>query len=316
MTVPYTLIESRQISGLGTIRVPSSPNNVGARVDLLIFDLIRPALNRYRNFDWFPPRERIANLTFRRSGIVLKSAVVEFERQGFWEYPDPGGQALAAVQCSYKGILQTFFNLGNALALPSISVQNDIKEWTRFETPFDEVVVSCYADTAISASLYQLDYEACGTDSGNFQFPENLPPAPAQSEPGEFVTVSPPYDPNNPNEPYAPNETDVTPPEPPDPPADACESFSTIVRITQTSGNVFNIPVSGLYPARVVATDSATVGETFIEASFCSDGVVTSLYGDRRSLNRSSSSVGQPEGRYVSVTCDDPNIPVDFTDFP
>lgn len=209
MTVPYTLIESRQISGLGTIRVPSSPNGVGARVDLLIFDLIRPSVNRYRNFNWFPPRERIANLTFRRSGIVLKHETVEFERQGFWEYPDPGGQALAAVQCSYKGILQTFFNLGNALGLPSISVQNDIKEWARFETPFDEIVVFCYADTAIAASLYQLDYEACGTDSGNFQFPENLPPAPAQTVPGLPTTISPPYDENDPNEPYSPSSVDI-----------------------------------------------------------------------------------------------------------
>ena len=209
MTVPYSIIETRQISGLGSLNIPSSVGVGGARVDLIVIDLLRPATNRFQNREWFPPRERIANLTFRRQGIVFKRDVVEFERQAYYEYADPGGQALVAIQCAYKGILETFFNLGNALALPSISVQNDIKEYTRFETPFDQLVIKCYADTAVQANLVQLDYETCGTDSGQFQFPDGLPTAPALIVPGSPINVSPPYDETNPLEPYEPSPVDA-----------------------------------------------------------------------------------------------------------
>lgn len=230
MALAFDIIETRQISGLGTIQVPSGAQPNGARVDFLLFDLIRPATNRYRNFTWFPPKERIANLTFRRSGVVVKHDVVEFARQGFYDYADPGGQALVAIQCSYKGVLQTFVNLGLALLLPPISVQNDIAEYTRLEVPYDEVVVSCYADSAVSVTLYQLRYEVCGADSGLDQALPELPPPPAQTPPGTPITPSDPYDENNPNEPYAPSDVDQQP--------DPCEGVG-LWRVEYNAGGLF-----------------------------------------------------------------------------
>lgn len=316
MPAVFNLIETRQISGLGSIKVPSGADPGGARVDVVLFDLIRPATNRFRNFTWFPPRERIANLTFRSEGIVLKQEKVEFERQVFYDYPDPGGQALVAIQCAYKGILQTFFNLGNALALPSISINNDIKDYTRLETPYNEVIVACYADAAVAVSLFQLVYETCGTDSGLPQSLSGLPPAPAQTPPGQPITISPPYDENDPAEPYEPAPIDI-PPEPP-PPANACQEFSTVIRIDlRTVAGISAFPVTGTYPARVVATDSPTLGQCFLEDSICDgEGNITGLYANSTLINQSSSTSGNPQGRYLSVTCDDPNIPVFFDDFP
>lgn len=208
MPLSFNLIETRQISGVGTINVLSGAEPQGSRIDVLVFDLIRPATNRYRNFNWFPPRERIANITFRNDTIVVKSAVIEYDRQLIYDVADISGQTLVAVQCAYKGILQTFFNLGNALLLPAISVQNEIAAYSRLETPYNQVVVKCYADSAVAVSLYQLNYEQCGSDSGSFQSLTGLPSSPVQTAPGTPIVPSPPYDPNDANEPYFPNGLD------------------------------------------------------------------------------------------------------------
>jgi hypothetical protein len=233
MAVTFQLIETRQISGVGSIKVETPPGVEGSRADIILFDLIRPATNRYRNFEWFPPRERIANLTFRRNGVVLQREVMEFERQAFFFYPDPGGQALVAIQCAYKGILQTFFNLGNALSLPSISIQNDIATYTRFESPFSQVAIKCYADAAIAVSLYQLKYEVCGDDSGQFQETPVLPPPPAQTPPGDPITPSEPYDPNDTSEPYAPAGVDI--PDEPEPEfvGNECQRYRIVIEYTR-----------------------------------------------------------------------------------
>lgn len=238
MPLSFNLIETRQISGVGTINVTSGAEPQGSRIDVLLFDLIRPATNRYRNFNWFPPRERIANVTFRNNTIVVKSAVIEYERQVIYDVADISGQTLIAVQCAYKGILQTFFNLGNALSLPSISVQNDIGAYSRLETPYNQVVVKCYADSAVAVSLFQLNYEQCGSDSGSFQSLTGLPSPPAQTDPGDTITPSPPYDPNDANEPYEPSPLDVIPePEPIELPVGSqCQVLDITYRAKFTDG--------------------------------------------------------------------------------
>jgi len=212
----YQLIEERIISGLGTIRLPEEQSVLDSRVLILLCEAIRPATNRFINNEWFPPRELYARMVFRRAGVVLKSAKMEFPDQMWLDYADMGGQALIAVQCAYKGILQTFFNLGNALNLPSISIQNDIADYTRLHPAWDEVVFNCYADSAIRASLYSLPYENCGTDSGLSQTPFIPPTPPVQVPPGEPIEVSEPYQPGEVNEPYSPAPIDIVP-EPPEP---------------------------------------------------------------------------------------------------
>ena len=261
----YQLIEERIISGLGTIRLPDEQSVLDSRVLILLCEAIRPATNRFINNEWFPPRELYARMVFRRAGVVLKSAKMEFPDQMWLDYADMGGQALIAVQCAYKGILQTFFNLGNALNLPSISIQNDIKDYTRLHPAWDEVVFNCYADCAIRASLYSLPYENCGADSGLSQTPFIPPTPPVQVPPGEPIEVSEPYQPGEVNEPYSPAPIDILP----DPPEPGLEGIQCARYRLQISYQYANQPT--------FTTNPIVYGEYSTELEIRADGQPVTL---------------------------------------
>lgn len=207
--------ETRKISGVGSIRVP---DNADIRLAILQITVQRFPTQRYRNFNWNPPRERFAYLTWREDGVVIRSESMEWIEQAWYTYADPGGQALVATQCLLKYIRSAFGSLANGIGAPVLALPNPIGAMQRLTIPFDEVVVSCHADTALQVSMIVLPYDNCGLESGSPAPPPIFPLPPNLAPPGTPIEVSPPYDYDDQEEPYNPNDLDTVPPPPPPPP--------------------------------------------------------------------------------------------------
>lgn len=194
MVQPFELVETRIISGKGILIIPEEFKT--ARDFALVLDILRLPSQQYLNFAYNPPKGGYGLLTFNRNGRTLFSEQMIFDPQE-WDYQnDPTGQALIAIKCVYTGILQTFFNLGNALSLPSISVTNNTTEMSFSETIWDTVKAVCYANTQIQLRLYARQWDACGEEP--ISFSSALPPddnPPTKKLPGTPATDnSPPYD--------------------------------------------------------------------------------------------------------------------------
>lgn len=210
----YELLEQRVVSGLGNIRLPNTVEDY--RQIIWVAEVLRDPRNQYLNGDWFPEKSLYARVVFDSRGDVVNSCLMEFPNMRWIDTPDVASQALIATQCAYKGILQTFFNLGNALLLPSISIQNDISAYTTLLPTWDRMIFKCYGDTALRLSVYTLNNDRCGSDSGDSQNPLTTPvriPRPEVVPIGTPVQVSPPYPTvGNLYEPTEPFEGDTEPP--------------------------------------------------------------------------------------------------------
>lgn len=191
----WELIQDRVLSGKGVLQVPTDVRK--GRLYLLFTDVIRDPSNRYLNFAWNPPRGRYGTLVFLRNKYVVSTASIDFERQCYDGINDISGQNLLAIKCAYSGILQTFFNLGNALALPSISVTNAISEYESLSLSWDEVRLVAYADTALQLRLYRIGYDVCD-EATNDTLNAPITESPIEKvPPGSPFPNSEPYDGEN-----------------------------------------------------------------------------------------------------------------------
>lgn len=193
MVKSLELVQTRVISGKGILIIPEEYRT--ARDFVLVLDILRLPSQQYLNFAYNPPKGGFGLLTFNRNGRTLFSEQMIFDPQE-WDYQnDPSGQTLIAIKCAYSGILDTFVNLGNALALSSISVTNNTTEMSFSQTIWDTVKAKCYADTQIKLRLYARQWDECGEEPIKFSPP--LPPddnPPTKKPPGTPATDnSPPY---------------------------------------------------------------------------------------------------------------------------
>lgn len=189
----FEKIEERLISGKGVLKVPVDKTK--NRMSVLYLDVVREPRNKYVNKNWNPSKSKYAFLTFLRDDYVIAEASLEYGRQSFDTISDWSGQTLIALKCAYEGILTTFFNLGNALLLPSISYEDQIKDYENLRTGWEEVRIACYADTAIQARLYRLVYDTCNPDKDQQKKPPPPPPPLPKVPPGTPIgDISPPYD--------------------------------------------------------------------------------------------------------------------------
>lgn len=222
------LVQERFISGRGVLKVPSDGKK--NRYTVLYLDVIRQPVNKFANLNWNPSRGRYAQLVFLRAGYVVDTRAMEFPREAYDGVSDIAGQALIAVKCAYAGILQTFFNLGNALSLPSISVTNLIEEYENLRLGWDEVRVVCYADTAIQARLYRTPYDTCNPDYDDQQEPPPPPPPVPQIPPGTPIeNISDPYEGEDDDGNTVPFPDDEFPP----PPIPDCTPVTVTVTYTR-----------------------------------------------------------------------------------
>jgi len=112
-------LATRVISGKGLVRLDlDAPAWKRGKVLTTYATVVREPFNQYLNFNYNPPRSRYAQLVFLRNGYVQFIRNLEFKYQMWDDTPDMSAQSMYAIQCAYAGILQTFFNLGNALVLP------------------------------------------------------------------------------------------------------------------------------------------------------------------------------------------------------
>jgi len=220
-------LPKRVISGKGIYQLDHSTDDIKkAKIITLYVDVIRHPTSEYLNLAYNPGRGRFATLNFFKDGYLLESHPLEFPKQQFRWYPEPSAQTLYAVECSYAGVLQTFFNLGNALALPSISLVDNIKDWNHTDLFWDVCKIVCYADTALQVYVGTSAFDLCPDQTS--KQPDPPPPPPVDPPPPNVPKGSPLGSGTNPpvSSPYTgeddggdtvpfPGDSDVPPTPPP-----------------------------------------------------------------------------------------------------
>jgi hypothetical protein len=190
----YELVEERLISGRGILRVPQQTRPI--RHYILYLDVIREPSQAYLNLNYTPGRSRYCTAVFERSNYVVAQAAQEFKRQLFENTTDITGQNLIAIKCAYQGILETFVNL--AQAIPVIfptTLTNLIKDYESLDLFWDAVKITCYADTAIQARLFKLEYDRCDAEFDKRKRPPPPPPPLPPVPPGTGIgDIDDPYD--------------------------------------------------------------------------------------------------------------------------
>lgn len=227
----YELIEDRLISGRGVLKVGES--NVKRRHSILYLDVVRLPRNPYLNNNYNPPRGKYAFLTFIREGYVVADASMEYRRQLVESVHDVAGQTLIAVKCAYDGLLTSLEVLSAALGLTVYPRTDLIKDYENLQLGWDEVRFSCYADTAIQARLYTLQYDSCTGDRDDQKKPPT-PPAPLPLVPigTPIGDISAPYDDDTSDDGNtAPYPGDEIPPDPNEPPGLDCAKYTVVVRV-------------------------------------------------------------------------------------
>ena len=280
------LREERIISGIGSLRVPDVATIRYARLNI---DVVRMVTEPHLSKKFTPNRSRFCTLSFMKNGYVIAEEVVDYRRRQFDWQPGLWHQNLAGIQCSYEGLLQSFFNLGVALQLQPVTKENDVAPWRPINTFWDEVQVTCEGTTAVQLRLYIQALEDCDGQDDNIPDEPPPPDLPEPLIPPFFpIEVSPPYDPDDPDEPYAPIPTDSLP-EPPNPfPQEPCQRYEVRVRRYDDgiagSVSIFSnvrapfrcFPVSDDPNFSIDTNPGGAIG---LESSSCSGDTVTSEYG-------------------------------------
>ncbi len=237
----YVAIASRRISGTGIIKIPVELSNL--RKYTLFADIIRYPQSRNFNADYSPPKSFYARVNLISQGYVIGTFPLEWESEK-WEFiADQSGQNLIAIKCMYDGLLETFVNLGEALNLTVVSVENTIGAYYHLPLFFDQINVQIFADAAFQFNLIGLPYDYCQLA---YSVPNPQPTPPTKPTPVPIGT------PTNISEPYAGDTT--TNPAPiddgyvPPPSGIACQVYNVALKYQRqdTPGTDFNVTV-GVY---------------------------------------------------------------------
>lgn len=193
MAAPYEEIASRNMSGIGTLRIPS---DASYRDFLIYAQVIRKPINEYGNFDWTPTKSMYARIAFLIDGYVQSSHMMDFTKHIYRIKVDDTGQNLLAIQCAYKGTLQSFVNV--VACIPGcvpIGVTDNTAPMSPLTVRTTDIVFSMYADTAINVVLKAVKYDECGDEENSFPPPPPPPPPLDEIPPGTPIDdISPPYD--------------------------------------------------------------------------------------------------------------------------
>lgn len=290
------LKEDRTISGTGLVRVPSDIED--PRYLRLCIDVIRQVPEPHESFKYTPTRSRYATCNFMRDGYVIAEETVDYEKRCFDFVSDISGQTLIAVKCAYKGILETFVNLGNALNLGPFIIANNIEDYDHLNLFWDEVQITCESTTAIQARLFVMEHDDDCESSDPFK-PPPPPPALPQIPPGTSIgSISRPYEDDNVTN---PNPLDELEP----PPTEGEECAQYIVTFTATRQSLANLnfqrTIWGEYEPgseriEVLGTDA---GARFF---FKSRGLTSSPCGEFGEYQMNTTSLGTYTGDFSVVS--------------
>ena len=184
-------IALRRISGTGIIQI--SADDLKLRRYTLFADIIRRPLTPYYNGSYEPSQTFYAHISLVFNDYLLQTLSMQYNAQ-IWSFDaDISGQNLVAIKCEYLGILKSFANLGTALGLTVVSVENTIADYKYLPLPWNKIIIKCEADCAIQFALVGLPYDVC---QGSYIDPSVSPIAPAKPTPvlpGVPTEISPPY---------------------------------------------------------------------------------------------------------------------------
>jgi hypothetical protein len=235
----YELIQERNISGRGLLRVPTDVRK--NRAYLLYADVIREPINKYLNLNYNPARSRYGALTFFRKDYLVHHAPIEFPRQVWDGVNDVCGQTLLAVKCAYDGVLDSLINLSIAisqtpggLGLIPISKVNLIKDYENLRMAWDECRLVCYADTAIRLQLYRLQYDVCNPEFEKDKEPPSPPPPPVVPPGDSIEGIDDAYDEESDDGNTIPFPGDT--PAPPPTQGTTCVRYNVLVSYLNTLG--------------------------------------------------------------------------------
>lgn len=223
----------RIISGTGLLRIESPPTDV--RRYTLFIDVIRIGEPDYRSAKYSPARQRYATMVLVRDDYVIAEHPIDYERRRFDFVLDATGQNLIAIKCQYKGVLQSFANLGTALGLTVVSVVDTIKDYKSLNLNWTEARFVCESTVALQVRLYRAQYEKCDSDSQDEDSPPPPPPPRSPVPPSTpIVDISRPYDNDNITSPS--NQDSLAPPPSSFPFGSACKKFKVYAYIQPVNG--------------------------------------------------------------------------------
>lgn len=217
------LLEERIISNRGVLRVPDGEGKY--RRYTLLCDVIRDPVRPFISNKWSPSRQRYGTLVFLRDEYVVAESPVDYEHRRYDWILDASGQTLVAVKCAYEGILETFFNLGNALSLPSISITNLIEDFETYNLLWNEVRLVTEPGAAFLLRLYGNEYQRCNDEAlDEDKPPPNPPPIPKVPPLTPIEDISEPYPDDDVTD---PEDIDSFPePPPPVPEGTPCQTYT------------------------------------------------------------------------------------------
>lgn len=232
----FELFQERTISGKGLLRVPSELAK--RRAVVLYCDLIRPPSSPYYNANYTPPQGFLGTVTFVRNEYVIAEDKIRYPRQSWDAVPDITAQNLIAIKCMYKGVLQSFVNFATAAGYAYISVEDKIKDYEYLDLMWDEVRITCYADTALKLRLFALANDKCQDDADKPKKPQKPPLLPPPVPPKTPIVVDPPYEDeglptDDVTEPYPGDET------PPNTEGEICQLYNVTFRFMNAVPNIF-----------------------------------------------------------------------------
>lgn len=233
------LLDERIISGRGVLKIPTA--SLKARYYIMYVDVIRNPKNAYINKEWNPPQGMFARITYRRDSYVVDEDMIKYERFSKYYVNDIAGQALRAIKCAYEGILISFDRQNAALGLIPLPYTNLIQDFESLALGWDEVLFSCYSNTALQVRFYGLNYDVCnaGNDQSNYP-PPPPPPLPKVPNNAPIGDISEPYDPGTQDDGNtSPFPGDEIPQPPLEPPGEECVKYRVVVRHGQNYGDPF-----------------------------------------------------------------------------
>lgn len=252
-------LDERLISGKGVLKVPAGAFQ--DRYYILYLDVVRRPKNEYRSFEWNPPRSVYARLVFRKDGYVQSEDIMRYQREERTYVNDISGQNLRAIKCAYEGILISFDRQNAALGLIPLPYDNLILEYKSLSLGWDEILFQCYADTAIQARFYSLDYDTCNPANDQTDLPPPPPPPLPPVPPGTPIgDISPPYEGEDDGGNTVPFPDDSTPPPPP-PDPEPCDKVRVTLTVTRITGATIIITGVGNNPGTLqyAPIDSADI---------------------------------------------------------
>lgn len=188
----YEFIEDRLISGEGLLRLPQDPKY---REFLVYIDIFRNPSTQYLNLTFVPPKGFYAHMQYMFNGYVLDSRDINFAQTFFKITPDLNKQTLIALKCIDEHMTNMLSLIGNSLNETQFTFFEVLKEFNSSPFTLDQLVFSCYTDTALKATLYGLEVQNCDPAE------VDQPPPPPKPEPTDPVppgvpitNITPPYD--------------------------------------------------------------------------------------------------------------------------